>query len=52
MDLPGWEITGEGVTPEAAIEFWKARAKLTDAEAKALAAWTRHRAFYAARACP
>ena len=48
MDLPGWEVTGEGVTPEAAIEFWKARAKLTDAEAKALAAGARHRAFYAA----
>ena len=46
MDLPGWAVTGEGVTPEAAVEFWKQRARLTDAQAKALAEGARHRAFY------
>ena len=46
MDVPGWKVTGEGVTPEAAVEFWKQRAKLTDAQAKALAEGARQRAFY------
>lgn len=48
MDLPGWEISAEGVTPDAALEFWQQRAKLTDAEARALRAGARQRAFYAA----
>lgn len=46
MDDEGWKIVGEGVTPEAAVEFWKQRAKLTDAQAKALAEGARQRAFY------
>ena len=33
FDLPEPEIIAEGVRPDAAIEFWKQRAKLTDAEA-------------------
>ena len=46
FDLPEWEILAEPVPPDAAIEFWKQRAKLTDAEAKALGAEAKHRAFY------
>ena len=46
MKLPGWEIIDEGVTPEAAIDWWKQRAKLTDAEARALTEGARQRAFY------
>lgn len=46
MKLPGWEIIAEGVTPEAAIAWWKQRAKLTDAEARALTEGARQRAFY------
>ena len=46
MKLPGWEIIDEGVTPEAAIAWWKQRAKLTDAEASALTEGARQRAFY------
>lgn len=46
FDLPEWEILAESVPPDAAIEFWKQRAKLTDAEAKALGAEAKHRAFY------
>ena len=46
MTLPGWEIIDEGVTPEAAIAWWKQRAKLTDAEARALTEGARQRAFY------
>ena len=46
MKLPGWEIIDEGVTPEAAIAWWKQRAKLTDAEARALTEGARQRAFY------
>lgn len=48
MKLPDWEIIAESVTPEAAIEFWKQRAKLTDAEASALADGAKQRAFYVA----
>lgn len=46
FDLPAPEIIAEGVPPDAAIEFWKWRAKLTDEEAKALGEEVRHRAFY------
>lgn len=46
MKLPGWEIIDEGITPEAAIAWWKQRAKLTDAEARALTEGARQRAFY------
>ena len=46
MKLPEPEIIAEAVAPDAAIEFWKQRAKLTDAEAKALGADAKHRAFY------
>ena len=46
FDLPEPEIIMEGVTPDAAIEFWQWRAKLTDEEAKALGEGARHRAFY------
>lgn len=46
FDLPEPEIIAGGVPPDAAIEFWKWRAKLTDAEAKALGEEAKHRAFY------
>lgn len=46
MKLPGWEIIDEGVTPEAAIAWWKQRANLTDAEAGALTEGAKQRAFY------
>lgn len=46
FDLPKPEIIMEGVTPDAAIEFWQWRAKLTDEEAKALGEGARCRAFY------
>lgn len=46
IDLPEPEIIAEGVTPDAAIEFWKWRAKLTDEEAKALGEEVKHWAFY------
>lgn len=40
------EILAEPVKPEAAIEFWKQRAKLTWEEAKGLADGAKARAFY------
>lgn len=46
VNLPEPEIMAEGVRPDAAIEFWKQRAKLTDAEAGALGEGMRQRAFY------
>lgn len=46
FDLPAPEVIAEGVPPDAAVEFWKWRAKLTDAEAQALGESARHRAFY------
>lgn len=46
FDLPAPEIIAEAVLPDAAIEFWKWRAKLTDEEAKALGEEAKHRAFY------
>ena len=46
FDLPEPEIIAEGVSPDAAIEFWQWRAKLTDEEAKALGEGARQRAFY------
>lgn len=46
FDLPEPELIAEGVTPDAALEFWKWRAKLTDEEAKALGEEAKHRAFY------
>ena len=46
FDLPEPEIIMEGVTPDAALEFWQWRAKLTDEEAKALGEGARCRAFY------
>lgn len=46
LELPPWEILAEPVAPDAAIEFWKQRAKLTDEEAKALGEGAKRRAFY------
>lgn len=46
MGLAGPEIIAQGVQPDAAVEFWKQRAKLTDEQAKALGAEAKHRAFY------
>lgn len=46
LELPAPEIIAEPVAPDAAIEFWKWRAKLTDAEAQALGESAKHRAFY------
>ena len=46
FDLPDPEIIAGGVPPDAAIEFWKWRAKLTDEEAAALGEEAKHRAFY------
>lgn len=46
IDLDDWEVIAEGVKPEAALEFWKDRAKLTWPEAKALAGGAKQRAFY------
>lgn len=46
--LPPWEVIANPVEPDAAIEFWKERAKLTDEEAKALAEGAKQRAFYVA----
>lgn len=40
------EILAEPVTPEAAIEFWKQRAKLSWEDAKGLADGAKARAFY------
>lgn len=46
MGLAGPEIIAQGVQPDAAVEFWKQRAKLTDEQAKVLGAEAKHRAFY------
>ncbi len=46
MNLPEPEIIAQGVSPDAAMEFWRQRAKLTDAEAKALGEGAKQRAFY------
>lgn len=46
LELSAPEIIAEPVAPDAAIEFWKQRAKLTDEEAKALGEGVKHRAFY------
>lgn len=46
IELPPWEIIAEPVSPDAAIAFWKQRAKLTDEQAKALGEEAKHRAFY------
>lgn len=46
FDFPEPEIIAEGVTPEEAIAWWKQRAKLTDAEVRALDEGARRRAFY------
>ena len=46
IELPPWEIIAEPVAPDAAIAFWKQRAKLTDEQAKALGEEAKHRAFY------
>lgn len=46
VELPPWEIIAEPVAPDAAIEFWKQRARLTWDEAKGLAEGARARAFY------
>ena len=44
--LDEWEVIAEGVKPDAAIAFWKDRAKLAWPEAKALAEGAKQRAFY------
>ena len=46
VELPPWEIIAEPVAPDAAIEFWKQRAKLTDEKARALGEGAKRRAFY------
>ncbi len=46
MPLPDPEILAKPVQPDAAIAFWRARAKLTSAQAKALGEGARSRAFY------
>ena len=46
FELSTPEIIAEPVPPDAAIEFWKQRAKLTDEEAKALGEGAKQRAFY------
>ena len=46
MGILGPEVIAKPVDPDAAIEFWRQRAKLTDAEAKALGAGAKQRAFY------
>lgn len=40
------EIFPEGVTPDAALEYWRQKARLTDAEASTLSEGARARAFY------
>ena len=45
-EIPDPEIVFQGVQPEEAINFWKDRAKLTSAQARALDAGARSRAFY------
>lgn len=44
--LPDAQVLARPVAPDAAIAFWQQRAKLTDAEAKALGTGAKHRAFY------
>lgn len=44
--IPGPEVIGRGLAPDAAIAFWKQRAKLTWPEVLALDEGARHRAFY------
>lgn len=44
--LPDAHVLARPVAPDAAIAFWQQRAKLTDAEAKALGAGAKHRTFY------
>lgn len=44
--LPDAQVLARPVAPDAAMAFWQQRAKLTDAEAKALGAGAKHRAFY------
>lgn len=46
LELSTPEIIADPVPPDAAIEFWKQRAKLTDEEAKALGEGAKQRAFY------
>ncbi len=46
FDLPDPHILAKPVQPEAAIKFWKDRAKLTGEQAKALEGGARSRAFY------
>ena len=46
MPLPEPEILAKPVQPDAAIAFWRSRAKLTTAQAKALGEGARSRAFY------
>ena len=46
LELSTPEIIADPVPPDAAIEFWKQRAKLTDEEAEALGEGAKQRAFY------
>lgn len=45
-DLDDWEVIAEGVKPDAAIEFWRAKTAMTGEEVKALAEGERWRAFW------
>ena len=44
--IPKAEVLARGLAPDAAIAFWKQRAKLTWQEVQALDEGVRHRAFY------
>ena len=46
FELPPWEIVADAAPPDAAIEYWKQKAKLTYDEAKALGEEAMYRAFY------
>lgn len=48
MPLPEPEILASPVQPDAAIAFWRQRAKLTSGEARGLSEGARSRAFYVA----
>ena len=43
---PGPEVVARPVAPDAAVEFWQQRAKLTSDEAKALGDGAKRRAFF------
>ncbi|MBQ7607481.1 MAG: minor capsid protein [Desulfovibrionaceae bacterium] len=46
FELPPWEIVADAAPADAAIEYWKQKAKLSYEEAKALGEEAMYRAFY------